>query len=110
MLVLLACTGAIGVPAGEAVAQQQQPAQPLPISPATAAPQPATPDASQRGFTYSSRAGDSGPALPAISFQLGKWGSAPSNFPYADSWSSHGRSDDMACNMPSSPCVNEDRE
>lgn len=47
---------------------------------------------------------------PGFSFGVGDWGSAPSYFPYAHVWSRTGRPHDLACNMPSSPCWNEDRE
>lgn len=90
---------ALGVfPAGEAVSQQPQ-----------SAPAPATaPPAQPRGYTYGSP--DGGGSGPAFTFELGKWGSTPSYFPYADSWSQRGKKEDPACNMPSSPCWNEDRQ
>jgi hypothetical protein len=47
---------------------------------------------------------------PGFSFGLGDWGTRPSFYPYADIWTRAGRADDLACNMPSSPCWNEDRE
>lgn len=47
---------------------------------------------------------------PGFSFGFGDWGFTPSYYPYAHSWSRAGRPDDLACNMPSSPCWNQDRE
>jgi len=65
---------------------------------------------SGRGYTYQNSASDNGPSAPALTFQFGKWGSQPSDYPYAQTWSQHAKPDDNACNMPSSPCWNEDRE
>jgi hypothetical protein len=83
--------------AGSATAQQAQ-------APAQAQPN------SGRGYTYQNSAPDTGSSGPTVGFQIGKWGSQPSDYPYAQSWSQHARPDDNACNMPSSPCWNEDRE
>jgi hypothetical protein len=47
---------------------------------------------------------------PGFSFGFGDWGFTPSYYPYAQMWSRAGRPDDLACNMPSSPCWNQDRE
>lgn len=90
----------IGLPAmlaSSATAQQLQ------------APTQTHPD-SGRGYTYQNSAPDTGSSGPALTFQIGKWGSQPSDYPYARTWSQHARPDDNACNMPSSPCWNEDRE
>jgi hypothetical protein len=66
---------------------------------------------SGRGYTYQNSAPDTGPsAAPALTFQFGKWGSQPSDYPYSQTWSQRAKPDDNACNMPSSPCWNEDRE
>ena len=65
---------------------------------------------SGRGYTYQNSTPDSGPSAPSLTFQFGKWGSQPSDYPYAQTWSQHAKPDDNACNMPSSPCWNEDRE
>jgi hypothetical protein len=43
-------------------------------------------------------------------FLIGNWGSTPHYYPYAQVWSSSGHPQDLACNMPSSPCWNQDRE
>jgi hypothetical protein len=72
------------------------------------APAQAPPD-SGRGYTYQNSAPNTSSG-PAITFQFGKWGSQPSDYPYGQTWSQHARPDDNACNMPSSPCWNEDRE
>jgi hypothetical protein len=90
----------IGLPAmwaSSASAQQTQ---------ATAQPQPG----SGRGYTYQNAGPDNRASGPAITFEFGKWGSQPSDYPYAQTWSQRARADDNACNMPSSPCWNEDRE
>jgi hypothetical protein len=73
------------------------------------APAQVQPD-SGRGYTYQNSGPDTGSSGPAVTFQVGKWGSQPSDYPYARTWSQHGRSEDKACNMPSSPCWNEDRD
>jgi len=76
----------------------------------TQAPAQAQPN-SARGYTYQNSTPDNAPsAPPPITFQIGKWGSQPSEYPYAGTWSQRGRTDDNACNMPSSPCWNDDRE
>ena len=61
-------------------------------------------------YTYQNSTPDSGPSAPSLTFQFGKWGSQPSDYPYAQTWAQHAKPDDNACNMPSSPCWNEDRE
>lgn len=47
---------------------------------------------------------------PGLTIGLGDWGSQPTNYPYARVWSRSGAAPDLACNMPSSPCWNQDRE
>ena len=49
-------------------------------------------------------------SFPGLTIGLGDWGSQPSNYPYARVWSQSGAPSDLACNMPSSPCWNQDRE
>ncbi len=48
--------------------------------------------------------------FPGGSFEIGNWGSRPSHFPNARVWSRSGEPTDLACNMPSSPCWDQDRE
>jgi hypothetical protein len=88
----------IGLPAmwASSATAQQQPAQVQPDS--------------GRGYTYQNSGPGTGSSGPPITFQIGKWGSQPSDYPYAGTWSQRARSEDNACNMPSSPCWNEDRE
>jgi hypothetical protein len=45
---------------------------------------------------------------PGWSVGLGDWGSTPVYYPFARAWQRAG--DDPACNMPSSPCWDQDRE
>jgi hypothetical protein len=73
------------------------------------APNQAQPN-SGRSYTYQNNAPNPNFSGPAVTFQIGKWGSQPTDYPYARTWSEHARPDDNACNMPSSPCWNEDRE
>jgi hypothetical protein len=41
---------------------------------------------------------------------LGDWGSTPVYYPFARAWRRAGDPSDPACNMPSSPCWDQDRE
>jgi hypothetical protein len=47
---------------------------------------------------------------PGWSVGLGDWGSTPVHYPYAGVWHHAGDPSDLACNMPSSPCWDQDRE
>jgi len=47
---------------------------------------------------------------PGWSVGLGDWGSTPVYYPYAGVWHHAGEPSDLACNMPSSPCWDQDRE
>jgi hypothetical protein len=47
---------------------------------------------------------------PRVTFMIGNWGADPQYYPYAHMWSHSGNPHDMACNMPSSPCWDQDRE
>ena len=47
---------------------------------------------------------------PGWSVGLGDWGSTPVYYPYARVWQHSGVPSDPACNMPSSPCWDQDRE
>ena len=47
---------------------------------------------------------------PGWSVGLGDWGSTPVHYPYAGVWHHAGAPSDLACNMPSSPCWDQDRE
>ena len=47
---------------------------------------------------------------PGVSIGIGTWGSQPTYFPLAGIWSRSGNPADLACNMPSSPCWNQDRQ
>jgi len=47
---------------------------------------------------------------PGWSVGLGDWGSTPVYYPFARSWQRAGVPSDPACNMPSSPCWDQDRE
>jgi hypothetical protein len=49
-------------------------------------------------------------SFPGVTVGFGDWGSQPSHYPYARVWSHSGVASDLACNMPSSPCWNQDRE
>ncbi len=48
--------------------------------------------------------------FPGVTVSIGDWGSDPVYYPYAHIWSRVGNPHDLACNMPSSPCWNMDRE
>ena len=47
---------------------------------------------------------------PGWSVGFGDWGSTPVYYPYAQVWQHAGAPSDLACNMPSSPCWDQDRE
>jgi hypothetical protein len=47
---------------------------------------------------------------PGWSVGLGDWGSTPVYYPNARLWQRAGEPRDLACNMPSSPCWDQDRE
>jgi hypothetical protein len=47
---------------------------------------------------------------PGWSVGIGDWGSTPVYYPYARVWQRFGDPSDPACNMPSSPCWDQDRE
>lgn len=47
---------------------------------------------------------------PGWSVGFGDWGSTPVYYPYARVWQHSGVGADPACNMPSSPCWDQDRE
>ena len=47
---------------------------------------------------------------PGWSVGLGDWGATPVHYPYAGVWHHAGHPSDLACNMPSSPCWDQDRE
>jgi hypothetical protein len=47
---------------------------------------------------------------PGWSVGVGDWGSTPVYYPYARVWQRAGEPSDPACNMPSSPCWDQDRE
>ena len=49
-------------------------------------------------------------AQPRVTFMIGNWGSDRQYYPYAHVWSHTGNPHDLACNMPSSPCWDQDRE
>jgi len=49
-------------------------------------------------------------STPGVTFEIGNWGSRPSYYPHAQVWSHSGDPADLACNMPSSPCWDQDRE
>jgi hypothetical protein len=91
-----------------AFAQQTQPEQQQPAASEPAAPPPA--DAGRRGYTYQSNAPETGGSRFPLTFDFGKWGSTPSEYRNGETWTHARRADDNACNMPSSPCWNEDRE
>ncbi len=48
--------------------------------------------------------------FPGLSITFGDAGSEPMYYSYPYVWSHSGNPADLACNMPSSPCWNQDRE
>jgi hypothetical protein len=45
-----------------------------------------------------------------VTLVINDWGPPPSAWPYAHVWSHSGAPCDRACNLPTSPCWNQDRE